>query len=120
VTPARARAVRWSVAVAVVAVVAGLLLAGPVLGYLGERRAVDAQGDELAGLQEDNAELERRLERYRDPSQIERVARDEFGLVEPGEESYAVLPPATAGVVLPQAWPFDRLAGPVARAAAAP
>ena len=119
-TPARARAVRWSVAATLVAVAASLLLAGPVLGYLGERRAVDAQADDLARLQADNADLERRLRRYQDPAQIERVAREEFGLVEPGEESYAVLPPATAGVVLPQAWPFDRLAGPVARAAASP
>jgi cell division protein FtsB len=111
---------RWSFAAVLVAVAAGLVLAGPVLGYLGERRAVEAQAGELARLDAENAELQRRLDRYSDPSQIERVARDEFGLVEPGEESYAVLPAPTAGVVLPNAWPFDRIAAPVAAAAASP
>jgi len=120
VSPARARFLRWSTHSAGRAVAGGLLLAGPVLGYLGERRAVAAQADELARLQAENAALEERLARYRDPNRIERVAREEFGLVEPGEESYSVLPPATAGVVLPEAWPFDLLAGPVAAAAASP
>lgn len=115
-----ASALRRSAAVAVVICLGVVVLAGPVLGYAGERRNVSAQRDELARIELENRELQARLDQFDDPAQIERIARDEYGLVSPGEESYAVLPRPTAGVDLPRAWPFEVLAGSIAAASASP
>ena len=93
------------------------VLAVPVRSYLAQRGALGDREAALAELERSNTELEERLERLEDPDEIERVARRDYGLVAAGEESYAILPPATAGVVLPGGWPFDRISDPFARAA---
>ncbi len=93
--------------------VAGALLAVPAQGYLEQRSEVASRTAELEELERTNEELRVQLERLDDPVEIERVARRDHGLVAPGEESYSILPPATAGVVLPRGWPFDRLAAPL-------
>ena len=102
--------------VAGVVALAGLLLAGPVLGWFDQRDQVADQEAELSRLTAENNELIARRARFDDPSEIQRIARRDLGLVEPGEESYAVLPPSTAGVNLPNGWPFDLIASSVATA----
>jgi cell division protein FtsB len=111
---------RRLLALTLVVVLGLVVLAGPVLGYTAERDDVAAQREELARIQAENERLDARLSSIRDPAQIERIARDEYGLVAVGEESYVVLPRATAGVDLPRAWPFEVLAGSVATASASP
>jgi cell division protein FtsB len=101
-------------------IVMGGLLAMPVTGYLEQRSVVAAQEARLDAVRAENERMEQRMSRLDDPAEIERVARREYGLVEVGEESYTVLPPGTAGVVLPRAWPFDRLADGVAAASTGP
>ncbi len=93
------------------------VLAVPARGYLAQRADLGDREASLAEIERSNAELERRLEHLDDPDEIERIARRDYGLVAEGEESYAILPPATAGVALPGGWPFDRISGPFARAA---
>jgi cell division protein FtsB len=100
--------------------VAATVLAVPFRGYLAQRTEVSSRQAELAELRQQNTELVERSERLDDPDEIQRVARRDYGLVAEGEESYTILPPATAGLVLPRAWPFDRLSGPLERAATAP
>ena len=39
--------------------------------------------------------------------EVERLAREQYNLVRPGEESYAILPPPPPKVELPQWWPFS-------------
>jgi len=99
-----------------VAALAGLLLAGPVLGWFDQRDQVADQQAELSRLTAENNEMIARRARFDDPAEIRRIARRDLGLVEPGEESYAVLPPSTAGVSLPNGWPFDLIAPSVAAA----
>ena len=41
---------------------------------------------------------------------IEQLARQNYGFVRPGEEAYAVPPPAPEPVRLPANWPFTHLA----------
>lgn len=89
----------------------GALLAVPAQGYLEQRSEKTAREAALEEVRRDNDDLRRQLERLEDPAEIERIARRDHGLVAPGEESYSILPPVTAGVVLPRGWPFDRLAG---------
>ena len=108
---------RRNLVVALVAVGVLLVLAVPARAYLAQRGEIARTRDQLAEVRRTNAQLKERKARLTDPAEVQRTARREFGLVGVGEESYSILPPATAGLVLPNAWPFDRLAGPVARAA---
>lgn len=114
----RSRALRRRLAIATLLVAAvGALLAVPARGYLDQRAEVRSTEAALARLEAENERLERRRAALDDPEEIQRIARRDYGLVGEGEESYMILPPPTAGVVLPHAWPFDRLAESVTRAA---
>lgn len=101
-------------------VVAATVLAVPAQSYLAQRGEIAARDAELRELEDRNGELADRRDRLDDPEEIQRIARRDYGLVAVGEESYTILPPATAGLVLPRAWPFDRLSGALERAATAP
>ncbi len=98
-------------------IVAATLLAVPAQSYLASRGEVASREAALAEVDRLNDELADRLERLGDPAEIERIARRDYGLVNPGEESYSILPPSTAGLTMPRGWPFDRISGPVERAA---
>ena len=103
--------------VAALVFVAATVLAVPARSYWAQRSEVSSRQAELADLRQQNAELVERSDRLDDPDEIQRIARRDYGLVAEGEESYTILPPATAGLVLPRAWPFDRLSGPLERPA---
>ena len=65
----------------------------PTGSYVEQRNELrDAEG-ELADLEAENAKLESRVERLESDEEIERVAREEFDMVFPNEESYLILPP---------------------------
>jgi len=72
----------------------GLLLVAvlPVRTLLHQREATATAESELADLRARNGDLEERAERLRDPREIEQLAREEYGMVRPGEEPYVVLP----------------------------
>jgi cell division protein FtsB len=95
------------------------LSAMPVRGYLAQRSDMADDRARLDEVQRENAELEARLAALDDPELIERIARRDYGLVREGEESYAILPPPSAGLIMPNGWPFGLLEGPVTAAAAA-
>ncbi len=101
---------------AALAAAAVAILAPPVRGWWSQREDIDAAREELAALEDDNDALGERLDRVADPAELERIARDQLGLVREGEESYVILPPPTAGLVLPDAWPFNRVASAMAEA----
>ena len=42
----------------------------------------------------------------------ERLAREQYNLVRPGEEAYSVLPAPLPALELPDVWPFGPLSGP--------
>jgi cell division protein FtsB len=109
-----ARRRRVAVGLALVAVAAALL-AVPARSYLEQRSVIAAAEAELAEARRSNAELEAQRELLDRPEEIERTARRDFGLVEVGEESYTILPPPTAGLVLPRSWPFNRISGAIER-----
>jgi cell division protein FtsB len=114
--PTVLRRLLWaSAAVLVVAV----LLGGPVRSWLAQRDDIAEVEAQLAAIDADNAELRQRLSRMSDPVAVEEAARRDLGMVREGEESYSVLPPATAGLVLPRAWPFEDLAGAIVAGRAA-
>lgn len=73
----------------------GVLLGGvfPTRTWLAQRSATEAAEDQLAVLREQNAALEERARLLQSDVEIERLAREQYNLVRPGEEAYAVLPP---------------------------
>lgn len=82
----------------------------PTRTLLDQRAAITEREAELAEIESANAALEDRVKLLGTSAEIERLARKDHGLVKPGEEAYAVLPPAPAPVRLPEAWPFTELA----------
>lgn len=90
--------------------VLGALVWRPVVTWrqLGDaRREVTA---ELDAAREQNAQHEDELDRITDPANIERRAREDFGLVRPGEEVYTVVPVDVSSLELPEHWPFGVIA----------
>ena len=59
--------------------------------------------DRLAAIEEENRLLEARIAALHTPEEVERLAREQFGLVRPGEIGYVVLVPP--GEELPEAVP---------------
>lgn len=83
----------WPVLGSVVLV--GVLFIGvfPTRTYLAQRASIARAEEQLTVLGEQNAALEARAEELQSDAEIERLAREQYNLVKPGEEAYAVLPP---------------------------
>ena len=65
----------------------------PTRTFLAQRAAVGAAEEQLTVLSEQNRLLEERARLLQDDAEIERLAREEYHLVRPGEKAYALLPP---------------------------
>lgn len=92
--PGRARPVRP--AIVAVAVVAVLVFLGtfvfPTRTFLSQRAEIADAQEQLAVLEEQNEALAAQADKLRDDAEIERLAREQYNLVKPGEEAYALLP----------------------------
>jgi cell division protein FtsB len=111
------RARRVLAAAVSLVVLAMMTIALPARTWVSQQREVARAEAELAQLDSTNRALARKIRRLSEPAAIERQAREEFGFVEPGEESYTVPPAPPREVTLPEVWPFDLLQESVARAA---
>lgn len=80
-----------------------LTLISPVRQLLAQEGRIAEVRRESEDLDRRNAELEARIEQLSDDSEIERLAREELGLVKPGEEVYVVLPDPGTGQPPPPA-----------------
>ena len=91
--------------------VVGVLFVGvfPTRAILDQRAELDRAEARLAVIDEQNAELEARVEALGTDAEIERLAREQYNLVFPGQEAYAILPAPPAPPAVPDAWPFRRL-----------
>jgi cell division protein FtsL len=86
-------------ALGVLALVATLFLfVFPTRSYLAQREAVDDARERVEVLREQNDRLEAELRRLQTPSEIERLAREQYNMVLPGERAFTVVPaPPVAG-----------------------
>ena len=82
----------------------------PTRTFLDQRASTGDSQRRLDVLQEQNEVMEQRLAQLDDPTEIERLAREQYNLVLPGEEAYAILPAPPAPITLPHVWPFTGLA----------
>ncbi len=95
---------------------AALALVGfPTRAWWDQRQQLDRTAAELARLQQDNQRLGERITALQtDDAEIERVAREQLGMVKPGERAYAILPPPPPDR-LPSGWPYDTVRRMVTR-----
>ena len=84
----------------------------PTRAFLAQRDAIASAEEELRGVEATNAELEDRVAALGTDAEIERLAREQYNLVYPGEEAYAVLPAPLPPLDLPDVWPFGPLLDP--------
>ena len=77
---------------AVIVLALGMALVVPFRQYLAQRAQIDELQRQVATLREDRAQLEHRVEQYRDPKYLERLARKCLGMVRPGEIVFAPIP----------------------------
>jgi cell division protein FtsB len=86
----------WPLVTGVVLVGALFLAVFPTRTWLDQRRQRDAVAERIAVLKEQNARLEQRAEKLHTDAEVERLAREQYNLVRPGEEAYALLPAGPA------------------------
>lgn len=103
----RRRAIMLRTSVALVVVV-GLLfvVVFPVRALLDQRSALDRSQHRLEELRRERQRLERDAQRLQTDAEVERVAREDLGMVRPGEQAYAPVPgvaPTTTTSTLPLA-----------------
>lgn len=84
----------------------------PTSTYLDQRADTSEAEQRLAVLRDQNAAYAERIERLQTVEEIERLAREQYNLVFPGEEAYAVLPAPLPQLDLPAVWPFGEMLPP--------
>lgn len=90
--------------------IGGLLIGVfPTRALLDQRAAIADADARLAAVDARNAELEARVEALGTDAEIERIAREQYNLVYPGEEAYGLLPAPPTPPAVPDAWPFEDL-----------
>jgi cell division protein FtsB len=107
----------WVTLVVVVALALILFLVLPTRTWLGQRSGLSDASRRLELLTEENDALAARAASLENAAEIERLARQQYGMIRPGEDAYSVLP-AAAPDQLPASWPYNVLQGILAARAA--
>jgi cell division protein FtsB len=93
---------RWAASVVRLAWIAGVSVAivvvfvfvFPTRTYLNQRHQIDAAARRLTVLNAQNAALAAEAQKLQSPAEIERLAREQYHMVQPGEKAYVILPAA--------------------------
>src|SRR5262245_59638972 len=104
----RGRFAIGGVAVLVVGALVAALFVLPVKAWLGQRRALAEAEEQLDVIWKENKRLEVVYDELQTDEVIEQQAREQFGLIKPGEQALSVLP-APAATGLPTGWPYDQV-----------
>ena len=94
-------------------VMVGLLFAFvyPTRTFLDQRSDTNKARAQLEVLESENARLARESKRLSTESEIERLAREKYGLVRPGERPFVILPAPTTTTAPPRVPHVRRPAG---------
>ena len=71
-----------------------VMLSGPFERYADGRTRVEASRSTAEALDEEIARLQARVEQLEDPENLELLAREQQGMIRPGEVAYTLVPPA--------------------------
>jgi cell division protein FtsB len=90
----RPRVVRriWAGVVAAVLVAVLALFVFPTRTYLDQRHELAVASQRMRVLDAQNAQLSQQVDKLHTDAEIERIAREQYHLVKPGEKAFAVLP----------------------------
>ena len=88
----------WPVLVTVALVGFLFVAVFPTRTWMAQQQSIAEAEEQLRVLDEQNALLGERIASLQEDEEIERLAREQYNLVRPGEEAYAVLPPAPTDV----------------------
>ena len=98
---------------ALVALVGFLFVAVfPTRTWLAQRDAIAAEEARLEVLTDQNGRLAARVQELQTDAELERLAREQYNLVKPGEEAYAILPAPGDPPPAPAAEPDTEAAKP--------
>jgi cell division protein FtsB len=77
---------------AIVALILLTLAVAPLRTLIDQRNHLAELRRQTAQLADRNAELESRIDRFNDPTYLERLARECLGMVRPGETAFVMVP----------------------------
>ncbi len=96
---------RWGWALAVVLLGALALTVSGILPFrqlVSQQRQIERSQDQLTALERENQVLSDDIAMLGTDAEIERIAREQYGLVRPGEVAYVVVTPRETAVVVAQ------------------
>lgn len=82
----------WAIVAVVIAVGVLFVAVFPTRTWLAQRQELVATERKVAVLSAQNAAMTERVQRLNTDAEIERLARQDYNLVRPGEEAFAILP----------------------------
>ncbi len=103
---------RWLLGVlglGVVCAIGASLFVLPVQAWLRQEDDLALKEQELSVLTEANRKLSAEVRHLETPQGAKEAARDELGVVSPGEHRISVLPGDTGLLPLPGGWPYDAI-----------
>lgn len=94
-------------AVVTVVALAGVLVSSfPARAIVAQRRETASREAQLERVNTEIGRLQVHIEQLNDPDLIAQLAREKYGYVPPGWESYHLVTPEIGDVRLPEGWPF--------------
>lgn len=90
---------RWGWVLAILLLGALALTVSGILPFrqlVAQQRQIDRAGSQLEALTNENERLEGEIAALQTDGEVERIARDQYGLVRPGEVGYVVVAPPEA------------------------
>jgi len=91
----------WAVLIAVAVLGVTFLFVLPGRTLLDQQKSLDQTRQRISVLDQENAKLQGRIKQLLDPAQVEQIARQQFGLVLPGQHAYAIIPATTTTTTTP-------------------
>ncbi|MEO7836545.1 MAG: septum formation initiator family protein [Acidimicrobiales bacterium] len=86
------RRTAWALVVSVVLIGVLFVAVFPSRTYFAQQRSIGVAERKVVVLSAENDKLAARVQRLNTDAEIERLAREQYNLVRPGEEAYAILP----------------------------
>jgi cell division protein FtsB len=95
----------WAGLAAAVLVAVLALFVFPTRTYVDQRHQLTVASHQLQVLTQQNAALTQRVGQLHTDAEVERIAREQYHLVKPGEQAFAILPAPAPATTAPPAPP---------------
>ncbi|MFT7645309.1 MAG: cell division protein FtsB [Candidatus Poriferisodalaceae bacterium] len=96
----------WYVVGSIVVVVVLVTVVFPTREFLDQKAEIAETEATLAALRNEVEDLDEQLATFEDPTDVERIAREQLSLVQPGDQLYRLTVDPRDALDLPDAWPL--------------